>query len=130
MELNITRFFNEATPRDYSASVTEIGSNAGADTWRAACDDYTEYLLLDTDDKRDAMRDHIRGFGAWDASEIAAMTNVALNALCIQMISGDIRESMHLEKTPIDWDAYENDENERHSIFKGIDGEIYYYLGD
>ena len=129
MELNITRFFNEATPRDYSASVAEIGRNAGADTWRAACDDSEDYNLLDTDEKREAMREHIKSFGAWDATEIAAMDNVALNALCIQMISGDIRESMYLEETPIDWDAYERDENERHSIFKGIDNEIYYDLG-
>ena len=39
MQINITRFFNEACPRDYSASAAEIGENAGADTWRAACDD-------------------------------------------------------------------------------------------
>lgn len=129
MEINITRFFNEATPSDYSASVAEIGRNAGSDTWRAACDDSAEYLLLDTEDKRDAFRDHIRGFGAWDATEIAAMSDLRLNALCIQMISGDIRDA-DLDTPKPDWIAYEADENKAGRIYKGSDNEIYYYLGD
>lgn len=129
MELNITRFFNEATPRDYSASIAEIGRNAGADTWRAATDDSHDYMLLDDDEKREAFREHIKGFGAWDATEIAAMTNVALNALCIQMIAGDTREA-GLDCDNPDWDAYEKNENTAGRLFKGTDNEIYYYLGD
>ena len=129
MELNITRFFTEATPRDYSASVAEIGANAGADTWRAAMDDSPDYMLLDDDEKREAMREHIKGFGAWDDTEIAAMTDTALNALCLQMIAGDIREA-GLDTTNPDWDAYEKNDDIAGRLFKGIDNEIYYYLGD
>jgi len=29
IEINITRFYNEAAPMDYSASIVEIGANAG-----------------------------------------------------------------------------------------------------
>jgi hypothetical protein len=48
MQINITRFFNDAAPMDYSASVAEIGQNAGKDTWRAACDDASDWNMLDT----------------------------------------------------------------------------------
>jgi len=114
MELNITRFCNEAAPMDYSASVAEIGANAGADTWRAACEDAPDWNLLDTDDKRQAFRDHIRGFGAWDAAEIAAMTDLHLNALLIQFIAGDIRN---------------NDDAGR--IYRDVpSGQVFYYIGD
>lgn len=127
MEINITKFFTEATARDYSASVAEIGNNAGADTWRAACDDSADYLILDTEDKREAFRHHIKGCGAWDDTEIAAMSDTALNALCIQFIAGDMREN-GLDVNPVDWQAYEADDSLNHTIFKGIDNEIYYTL--
>lgn len=93
MGLNITHFFRTATPKDYSASVAEIGNNAGAYTWQAAIDDSEDYPLLNSDDNRQEFRDYIKGFGAWDDAEIAAMNDTALNALLIQMISGDIREA-------------------------------------
>ena len=32
MDIDITTFFNEAAPRDYSASVAEIGRDAGPTT--------------------------------------------------------------------------------------------------
>lgn len=92
MDINITKFYNEAAPKDYSASVAEIGWNAGADTWRAACDDSADYMMLDDDDKRDAFRQHVRSFGAWSDEEIAAWTDIELNALFIQFVSGDMRE--------------------------------------
>ena len=55
MELNITRFYNTARPRDYSASVAERGNNAGPATWLAAYDDSHNYMMLDTADKLQAM---------------------------------------------------------------------------
>lgn len=131
MELLITRFFNEACPRDYSASVAEIGRNAGPDTWSAACEDSAEYRILNSNKKRQAFRDHIKGFGAWDDAEIAAMDNTALNALCIQMVSGDIREA-GLDTANPDWEQYEKDSEAGQiagNLFQGIDGEIYYYIG-
>ncbi len=29
-----------------------------------------------------------------------------------------------------DWEAYEQDENVSHRLFKGDDGEIYFYIGE
>ena len=94
MDINITRFYSEACPRDYSASVAEIGNNAGRDTWRAACDDSSDYLMLDDADKRQAFRDWLKPFGAWDDAEIAAWSDSELNALFLQWIAGDIRECL------------------------------------
>ena len=31
MQINVTRFYNEAAPMDYSASITEIGANADSE---------------------------------------------------------------------------------------------------
>ena len=45
MRINVTRFYLEACPKDYSASVAEIGSNAGQDTWNAAVDDAGKFFL-------------------------------------------------------------------------------------
>jgi len=137
MELNITEVFNAIAPRDYSASVAEIGANAGAHTWRAAVDDSPDYMLLGTEEKREAFRDHIKGFGAWSDEEVAAWPDVELNALFLQMIAGDMREAdLHAGMTPEEWAEYqEAAEAGRVSgcIFGGplsTDGQIYYYLGN
>lgn len=118
MELNITRFFNDACPMDYSASVAEIGANAGRDTWQAACDDSDDFMLLDDEEKREAFRVHVRCFGAWSDEEIAAWSDKELNALCIQMVSGEIREC---EKPP-------HESSSR--IYQTEDGQVYYYVGE
>lgn len=112
MDINITKFYNEAAPIDYSASVAEIGANAGRDTWNAAMEDAPDYDMLDTDEKRDALRAHIRGFGAWSDEEIAAWSDTELNALFIQLISGDIRH------------------NETDRICTDEDRQTFYTLGD
>lgn len=132
MELNITKFYNETAPMDYSASVVEIGNNAGADTWRAACGDSSDYMILNTDDKRQAMRDYVRGFGAWTDEEIDAWSDIELNALLIQCISGDIRESI-LDDDPHAWaEYYEQGEQCIVSgrLFSDDNGQIYYSIGD
>lgn len=134
MEINITKFFNEACPKDYSASCAELGDNAGKDTWNAACDDADDYNMLDTDDKKEAFKNHVRGFGAWDDAEIAAWTDTELNALFIQMVSGDIRDSFLFDGGNVaDWEQYEIDGQEgivSGKLFNGGNGEIYYYIGE
>ena len=105
MEINITKFFNNAAPMDYSASIAEIGDDAGPATWRAANEDSEDYFMLDTDEKRDAFRNHVKGFGAWSDDEIAVWSDIELNALFIQMVSGDMREG-GLDERPVDWEAY------------------------
>lgn len=131
MELNITKFFNECAPMDYSASIAEIGRHAGAYTWRAACDDSPDYVILDTEDKRAAMRRYVKGFGAWSEDEIASWSDVELNALLMQMIAGDIRGADLSTDSP-DWDKHQRDSEEGRvsgQLYRGDDGEIYYYIG-
>jgi len=132
MELNITALYNSMCPRDYSASVVEIGNNAGRDTWRAACEDSPDFMILDTDDKRQAMRDYVRGFGAWSDEEINAWTGIELNALLIQCISGDIRESI-LDDDPHAWAEYYQQCEQgiaSGNLFADDDGQVYYCIGE
>lgn len=134
MEIDITDFFNDCAPMDYSASCAEIGQDAGNITWRAALDDAPDHRLLDTDEKREAFRDHARGFGAWDDEEIAAWSDDELTALFIQLIAGDIREA-DLDTTAPDWARYQewiDDGAASGNLYGGpmsTDGRIYYYLG-
>ena len=92
MQINITKFYNEAAPINYSASVAEIGANAGPDTWNAAKDDAMDWNMLDTDEKRQAFRDWVKQSGGWSQEEIGAWGDVEMNALCVQWVSGDRRE--------------------------------------
>lgn len=133
MEINITAFFSDADPRDYSASVAEIGQHAARDTWRAACEAAPDYQLLNTEEERAAFRDHVQRFGAWEPEEVAAWTSVELTALFIQMIAGDMRDAGGEPGAAYDWDDYEaraaaGEINGR--MFKGTDGAIYYYIGE
>jgi len=109
-DINITRFYNEAAPMDYSASIAEIGQSAAADTWSAALDDAPDYNLLDTDEKREAFCEFVSGFGAWTGEEIAAWTDTELNALFMQFIAGDMRN------------------NEADRIWTDEDGQTFYSL--
>jgi hypothetical protein len=116
MEIDITDFYHNACPKDYSASVAEIGDNAGADTWRAACDDSEDYFMLDSEEKRDAFRKYVREFGAWSDDEITAWSDKELNALFIQFVSGSMRDQ-------------ECEQDEEYSDISEFNGRFYYYVG-
>jgi hypothetical protein len=130
-ELDITDFFNNAAPRDYSASEAEIGRDAGKATWGAACEDSREWPLLDTDEKRDAFRRHVMDFGAWTPEEIGTWSDTELNALLLQMIAGDMRDYCDSAEG-WDWEEYEKGaERGTYSgrICRGDGGRVYYYIG-
>ena len=80
---------------------------------------------------KEAFKGHVRGFGAWSDEEIDTWDNIELNALFIQLISGDIRECS-LSNSPPDWEEYERECEGggecSSNIFCGIDGNIYYLL--
>ena len=132
MEINITRFYAEACPMDYSASVSEIGVNAGRDTWQAAKDAAEELHFLDNDEKRDAFRSFVQSSGGWTADEITAWSDQELNALFIQWIAGDIRECLEWD-VPNVWENYrEMAEAGRvpSGLYQGDDGQVYFYIGN
>lgn len=137
MDIDITRFFREAAPMDYCASVAEIGWNASRDTWRAACDDAPDYAdLLDTEDKRDAFRAFVKGFGAWDDAEIHAWDRRQLTALFMQFVAGDIREACLDDNPPEEsvesmWQSYDERAHAGQCagrIYRGDDGRVYFTL--
>lgn len=133
MEIDISAFFNAACPRDYSASVAELGANAGADTWRAATDDAEDWPMLATDEAREAFRAFVISSGGWSREEVAAFTNKELSALLIQWISGDMREcDIGPESTPEDWARYQREAEEGQvpgRIFRAEDGRVFFYVG-
>lgn len=132
MELNITDFFNNVRAPDYSASIAELGDNAAAITWAAAIRETSQWPdLLDTDEKREEYRRHIRGFGAWDEAEVAAFSDTELSALLIQEICADIRESGIHDGTT--WEEYSADSEAGRvsgNLFRGDTGGIFYYVGE
>jgi hypothetical protein len=134
MEINITRFFRECDPRDYSTSIAEIVDDGIVNTWHHAVEDSPDYMLLDSDDKREAFRAFVRSSGGWSEEEIAAWSNVELNALFLQWIAGDMRECdlTGSETTKEDWrECYAAQEAGRapSNLFLGVDGEVYFYVG-
>lgn len=133
MELNITKFFNEACAKDYQASIAEIGENAARDTWQAAIDDSPVYMFVN-DDTRDDIQAHFRAYGAWSEDEIKAWSDIELNAILIQDIAGSIREFRELAEG--DWEEWEelcNAGTCSSRLFGGdlsVNGEIYFYIGE
>lgn len=133
MDVNINKYFeNELCPSDFSASAMELGQNAGQLTWSYAKEESQDTVLLTTFEQFAAFIEHIDAMGFDFSEDEKPMNGQELNALFIQLISGDIRESIGLDQTPIDWEGYEKDcEQGMNSanIFKGTDNNIYYYLG-
>lgn len=128
MEINITRFFKSANPYDYSGSIATHGPNAGPNTWRSAVSAFGQYPLINNNSKRNALRLHLAGFGAWKDSEINAWGNAQLNAMFLQLVSADMNES-GLDISAPDWEQYQKDAEAGQisgAIFVADDGDIYY----
>lgn len=135
MEIDITDFFNTCSPRDFSASVAEIGNDAGVITWTAALEQAADSAHLKTEEQKDAFREWAKGSGGWTEGEVNAWTDTELNALFIQWVSGDMREAPGItlgpETTDAEWAEYEKLQEEgvvSSNIFRGSDGRIYFGL--
>lgn len=133
MEININKYFeNELCASDFSASVAALGNNAGQLTWSYAKEEAQDTVLLTTFDQFAAFIDHIESMGFDFSEDYKPMDGKELNALFIQIISGDIRDSEGLSESPINWILYEEESQAGQissNIFKGTDNNIYYYLG-
>ena len=92
MRIEITEFFRRGNPKAYAASAHEIGQNAGHITWSNAMRDAGHYPLLASSDAQSAMVDYLRATGGWSAEECEAFSGQQLTALCLQFVSGDIRQ--------------------------------------
>lgn len=127
MELKITEIVNSHRLGDspmayYSASAAELGQDAGKITWENAKDaidsDGHFEPLLKTDEQIENAKEWFAEFGAWDGEEIATWSNQDLNALLLQFIAGDIRES-----EPQIFDDY--DEYQKQAERGTVSGRIY-----
>jgi hypothetical protein len=132
-EINITSLFVDDTWA-YSGSKATHGENAGPQTWSAAKERAKDEPLLKTEDELDAMRRWAKETGAWSKEEIAAWDADELNALFIQLVAGDMREA-GIDDLELDddegWKEYEKwIENQGGSLYRGTDGQVYYYLGN
>lgn len=142
MDINITciirHFLNDASPRDYSASVAELGRDAGSFTWNNAKEHARELFGEEFD--RAAFDGHFAGFGAWDHEELAAHTDEECAALMLQLIAGDWREAVGLIESESDaepltaewWEELEElsrSGTAPSNLGRGDDGAVYYYIG-
>lgn len=139
MYIDITSVVLDVDTWPLSGSVSTHGPNAGPRTWAASMEEATRTVLLDTPEKLDALRDYMRGLGAWDDDEIDAWDAQHCNAMFLQSISLDMRE---MGMDDVEW----SDEEEARAawaeiekrqeageipsnIFRGDDGRFYFYLG-
>lgn len=130
MELNITHMVESADDMPtMSGSIAELGQNAAQITWNNAKAFAGDNPLLPDDSARDAARDWLKGFGAWSETEIAAWSDTELNALIVQFIAGDIRE-MEAFDSPEEYEKAAQDGTAGGRIYRGDDGQYYFYLGD
>lgn len=103
--VDITDFLAQECMRDYSASVAEIGANAGAYTWQACTENAPDWQFLKPENE-DEFRAFLASAGAWDEAEIASMD---LQAMCLQWIAADAREC-GADKPAPDWQAIRADQ--------------------
>lgn len=130
MEINITKFYNEACPKDYFASVAEIGANAGRDTWEAAKEDAGFFQFLDTQEKVDAFKAFVKESGDWTWDEINSWSVRELNALFLQWVAGDIRECLEWDVDDV-WANYEEMAESGQvpsRLFRTDNGQVYFDL--
>lgn len=132
MQINITSFFKECSSMDYSASVAEIGANAGHTTWTNACEDSADYLILNSEEKLDAFRAWLKPWGAWNEEEISAFSDIELNALLLQWIAGDMRESgLDIDQSDNGWQEYETLSSNgqcQSNLFRDENGNVFFSL--
>ena len=132
MEIEITSLL-EVDQFQLSHSRAEGGQDAGRNTWQAAKQAARETVLLDTEEKLDAMRDFAHSSGGWTREEIAAWSAEEINALFLQWVAGDCREAGADSLGEIDWQGYETDCEAGAAssrFYKTEDGRIYFSLSN
>lgn len=131
MEIDITTFVSEIDTWGFSGSIATHGANAGPDTWGNALAEADQAPLLTSGKQLQALRDHVEAMGFGE--DVQSYGAKECNALFIQLIAGDMRESGMdgIDVADFDWEAYEAECQEGSisgNIFKGDDGKIYYSL--
>jgi len=131
MEIDVTEFVRNEDPAYYSASRAELGENAARITWSHAMEQGGD--MLASPESLQVMRDWALASGGWDNEEIAAWSDTELNALFVQLISGDMREAGldAYEESEFDWSEYEALAQAGQisgNFFRASDGRIFFTL--
>lgn len=134
MELNVTEFVMRADPFTYSHSRAEKPFGDGG--WQSAKD--ADLAILHTEEELGAFASFVLSSGGWTDAEVMAMREAGeLNALAVQWLSGDMREPVGFEigpdTTDDQWEEYERQSemgNVSGRLFRGIDGNIYWNIGE
>jgi len=134
MEIDITDFVRTAETHELSASVAELGRDAGKITWRNALQEAATTQLIDAAHRAEFVT-WVDEFGAdWS---IAAWSLDECNALLLQFIAGDLNTLESLcysddDEFGIDWTEVEKLSEAGTiggNIYKGDDGRVYFYMG-
>ena len=129
MELNVTAAFRAIDPGMIFNSPANLGADAAKITWDNAMRAAADAGPLHTAEQREAFRQYVRGFGAWNADEIAAWTPLELNALALQCLAAEMREGgLDTGGTWEEYAALSQTGQCSGALFRGGDGQIYFSM--
>jgi hypothetical protein len=142
MEINVTKLFAhpQYNPRLISASIAELGPDAGQTTYDNSLSLANEVILVQSEDEIEEAIECLDEYGAWELEDMKEWSLQELNALIIQFVTADAREalpkgweSMSLDELHASWPSDEEIEEVVRTrsfpffICRGMDGiEIYY----
>lgn len=129
MEIDVTHMVEDADEMfNLSGSRMEHGQDAGQITWNNSIEYGRECPLLETEEQRDAARDHFRAYGAWSDEEIASWSEEHLQAITCQEAAAGIRE-LEAYATIEEFKAACESGQCSGRLYPSDDGHWYLYLG-
>jgi len=130
MEINVTHMVEESDNMiELSASVMELGRDAGKITWGNSVTYGKEHPLLKTEEERDTAREHFRAYGAWSEEEIAAWSEQELQGLMCQEVAAAIREMDDNSENYEEYQKLCEKGTCSGRLYKGDDNHWYFYVG-
>jgi hypothetical protein len=121
MEINISALHNvDLSP--FCGNQAIHGTNAASVTWSASLEYAANSNFLDSTEKLEGLRDHLKDMGM---DETESMDKTALEALLIQLVANELWEN------GLEFSDLNEDEPGLVGVrvFFGNDGEYYYLLG-
>lgn len=128
MEIDVTDFCSDPDRLwDVAHSAAEEGVRhtvSGARCWVAALEAAEEFSPV-TAENREEIEDWLGGFGAWERSEIGAMSDLELGAMVLQFVAGDARSRNAAIE---DGELAEWEESEGGRLYES-NGRMFFYIG-
>lgn len=130
MEINVTHMVDDADSMiELSGSQMEHGKDAARITWNNSKAYGAESPLLKTDEEREAAREHFADYGAWSEEEIAAWSEEELQAITCQDVAAAIREAEIAHGDYAEYERLCEQGTLSGRLYRGDDGQWYFYLG-